>query len=538
MNSYDMIPKLIKGKAYCNPCLNKGIITELTDDPNDSDYYSIPPCGCFGKNYYRFQYIDDPINDWGAIRGLNKNQKSFKQQKLEDRKPGICIKCGKYNLSRDNNARGRDIGYGNGEWIAENDILDELGNIIVYSGQECGCSCSKDWYNEHNGSEKMREQARQIGLKTGAIHLTAYNKSEAHKEEMKIRFGNLTDNEKQAMGDRLNDSRKQNIAEKEGFSSYEELERFRIEVIKEMGYETFAQLREQLRKVPRELNLNLKESIEWLKDFIRKKEEICKEYNIDLDLFGYYLIGARKNSFDSGDDLKDIVDYLEFKIQKEINKKLKREQREERIKRNKELKLQRKEELEKERKERKILLEKILEEEKLKAEEYRKQYNEFYEEFKRINDNNIDDNYNSIIIKFNKNNIEIKYKVLKDFFNSLDDKLLCNFVTILYGENIFDNENYCLTCGLNRTYRNNFDPFTFMRLCSRNRWDVTTLDPRNYKIKHDYDNYYMKIYYNVPDNKLNFLEVSSAVYNNALYWSPSIEQEDLYNELKYKEECI
>ena len=66
---------------------------------------------------------------------------------------GFCTNpnCNCYNKSRDQNGRGRDVGYGEGEWIADNDIIDNTsGKIIVYKDQKCGCNCSQKFYIEHN----------------------------------------------------------------------------------------------------------------------------------------------------------------------------------------------------------------------------------------------------------------------------------------------------------------------------------------------------------------------------------------------------
>ena len=100
-----------------------------------------------------------------------------------NKKSGKCTNpnCGCYNKERDQNGRGRDIGYGIGEWISENDILDELGNIIVHFGEKCGCSCSKDFYQKHNSSDQMKEQASNLGKKYGKENIIKYNKSPKHR---------------------------------------------------------------------------------------------------------------------------------------------------------------------------------------------------------------------------------------------------------------------------------------------------------------------------------------------------------------------
>ena len=76
---------------------------------------------------------------------------------------GICyvLACGKYNLSRDKNGRGRDVDYGDGELVANRDIIDKSTNkIIVYKCQKCGCNCSQKWYTEHNNEDAMIEDLK------------------------------------------------------------------------------------------------------------------------------------------------------------------------------------------------------------------------------------------------------------------------------------------------------------------------------------------------------------------------------------------
>ena len=73
-----------------------------------------------------------------------------KRKELADnnRISGKCSLCKRYNKERDQNGRGKDIYFGIGEWIAENDILDKSNNIIVHIGEKCGCNCSKKAYDE------------------------------------------------------------------------------------------------------------------------------------------------------------------------------------------------------------------------------------------------------------------------------------------------------------------------------------------------------------------------------------------------------
>ena len=73
-----------------------------------------------------------------------------------NKKPGLCSKCSKYNFLRDQNGRGKDIGYGQGKWVAEEDILDSNGKVLIKSGDICGCNCSYNYYKKHNSSSYKR----------------------------------------------------------------------------------------------------------------------------------------------------------------------------------------------------------------------------------------------------------------------------------------------------------------------------------------------------------------------------------------------
>lgn len=161
-----------------------------------------------------------------------------------------------------------------------------------------------------------------------------------------------------------------------------------------------------------------------------------------------------------------------------------------------------------------------------------------------------------IILEFSKDDVELKYKILKDYMENLNNSLNGNFkdfVTILYGsdKNIdykkknkkeCNNLNYsCLTLGINSKFNYKNDCFMFMRLASRRRWGKT-LDPRNYKIKHDYFNYKIVIYYNCLNKDENdyfkniedseIIEAFLAKKENAIYWRPSASQKQKIKKFK------
>lgn len=71
--------------------------------------------------------------------------------------PGKCSICGKYNQSRDQNGRGRDIGYGSGTWIND-------------KGEICGCNCSQKYYNTLNTSEEMIKHSIENCNKMNTYH--------------------------------------------------------------------------------------------------------------------------------------------------------------------------------------------------------------------------------------------------------------------------------------------------------------------------------------------------------------------------------
>ena len=153
--------KLDKNKCYCKFCFfDKNTIKEL--NYTEDGLVELCEIHNYLKGNFHILVYKEKYDDFMDVRGRNPN-KNPECEKKSAKTPGRCsIKmCGKYNKERDQNGRGRDIGYGIGKWIAENDILDELGNIIVHSGEECGCSCCKDWYTEHNNSKEMKEKSRE-----------------------------------------------------------------------------------------------------------------------------------------------------------------------------------------------------------------------------------------------------------------------------------------------------------------------------------------------------------------------------------------
>lgn len=63
---------------------------------------------------------------------------------IKEYNSGYCSICNKFNLLRDGANRGRDIFYGDGEWLDENNDI-------------CGCECSHKYYLKHNSSAIMKK---------------------------------------------------------------------------------------------------------------------------------------------------------------------------------------------------------------------------------------------------------------------------------------------------------------------------------------------------------------------------------------------
>ena len=61
--------KLIKGKVYCNSCYKNNIITELTIDEHDSNFYLEPECGHKGR-YFSYLKQCEKCQDFTSHRGL------------------------------------------------------------------------------------------------------------------------------------------------------------------------------------------------------------------------------------------------------------------------------------------------------------------------------------------------------------------------------------------------------------------------------------------------------------------------------------
>ena len=150
--------KLDKGKYYCKHCFMKGKISELKYNEQEK---LVNLCKIHNnlRGNFHILVFSEKYNDFVDVRGRN----PFKRPEIEKAKasdtPGFCSieGCGRYNKERDQNGRGRDIGYGYGEWIADHNIIDkDSGKIIVYKGQKCGCNCSQKFYQKHNRSNKMR----------------------------------------------------------------------------------------------------------------------------------------------------------------------------------------------------------------------------------------------------------------------------------------------------------------------------------------------------------------------------------------------
>lgn len=140
--------RLDKNKSYCYKCFNLDIILELK---LSNDKYLAPGCGHYGKAYHRLAYFNK-YKSWLPVCSLNVNAKSKKEILEQMKKQGNCSICGIFNNVRDQNGRGKDL-----------------------------CNCSKDWYNKHNSSETMVNQAIKAGKEFGVKNLINYNKSDKHK---------------------------------------------------------------------------------------------------------------------------------------------------------------------------------------------------------------------------------------------------------------------------------------------------------------------------------------------------------------------
>lgn len=96
---------LIKGKVYCNHCLNEGVETVL--DFIKDDFVSLcPKHNKFRGNFY-IRAFNEKYQDFVIIRGRN----PYKAPEIDKPKAtgrGICSICGKENEVRDQNGRGKD----------------------------------------------------------------------------------------------------------------------------------------------------------------------------------------------------------------------------------------------------------------------------------------------------------------------------------------------------------------------------------------------------------------------------------------------
>lgn len=93
--------------------------------------------------------------------------KKAKENVNNNKKSGKCSICNIFNNERDQNGRGRDIIYGNGQKIKVEKInknkkkIYNLGFIpILPKSYLIGCRCSYNWYYEHNNSDNMKNIER------------------------------------------------------------------------------------------------------------------------------------------------------------------------------------------------------------------------------------------------------------------------------------------------------------------------------------------------------------------------------------------
>ena len=157
--TYEIRQRNIKdGLHYCRNCAQKHKVFSKDAKANIADGAKkrTGPGLCANPNCPN----KNKIMPYRSASGLCKDCQASSSKKivLKSKSSGMCTNpyCDRYNKYRDQNGRGRDIGYGDGEWIADYNIVDKnSGKIIVYKGQKCGCNCSQQFYIEHNNEDFM-----------------------------------------------------------------------------------------------------------------------------------------------------------------------------------------------------------------------------------------------------------------------------------------------------------------------------------------------------------------------------------------------
>ena len=197
MDYNEIFLKLNKNKAYCNKCLKENVISEMNIDINDKNYFTFPNCKHINcRPFYKVLWNEEK-QKWICSQGLKIKAVSTDELSKKSKAPENCSICGIYNKLRDQNGRGIDIGYGDGEWITNHDIIDNnSGKIIVCEGQKCGCNCSQKFYQKHNSSDEMIKQAKNMVNKWNSSDefkefIIKHNQSEEMK---KISSQNLINN--------------------------------------------------------------------------------------------------------------------------------------------------------------------------------------------------------------------------------------------------------------------------------------------------------------------------------------------------------
>ena len=161
--SYEIRQRNIKeGPYYCRKCAQKHKVFSKDEKANIAvgAKKRTGPGLCVNPNCPN----KNKIMPYRSASELCENCQAFNSKKIVSKlkSSGVCtnLECKRYNQSRDQNGRGRDIGYGCGKWIADHDIVDKNSKkIIVYKGQKCGCNCSQRFYIEHNNKDYMIEHS-------------------------------------------------------------------------------------------------------------------------------------------------------------------------------------------------------------------------------------------------------------------------------------------------------------------------------------------------------------------------------------------
>lgn len=153
---------LDKDKIYCKHCFTQGIKTHLTLNKETDLVEKCKIHNNMRGNFHILVY-KQKYNTFVDVRGCNPN-KIPEIERPKATSPVLCSICNTYNESRDQNGRGRDLGYGKGVWEYFGNEVNLTNNknetITIKNGDKCGCECSKKWYTNHNQTPNMRAKSK------------------------------------------------------------------------------------------------------------------------------------------------------------------------------------------------------------------------------------------------------------------------------------------------------------------------------------------------------------------------------------------